>query len=204
MPRSKNFDRQEVLQKAVELFWQKGFHATSMQDLVDHLEINRGSMYNTFGGKEQLFQEALALYKKQTGQDSKDILSSGDGSERAFLTRFFDQEIKGILEDKSDRGCFFVNTTTELSNQSASIHGLMYDNMNEAIAFFAKVIQRGQAKGEISCRATPEVLARHLFTFQNGLKVVSKLEKDPSKLREIVQMQLDLLLGSEEEKSQRE
>ncbi|MEM9921565.1 MAG: helix-turn-helix domain-containing protein, partial [Bacteroidota bacterium] len=80
MPRSKNFDRQEVLQKAVELFWQKGFHATSMQDLVDHLEINRGSMYNTFGGKEQLFQEALALYKKQTGQDSKDILSSGDGS----------------------------------------------------------------------------------------------------------------------------
>ena len=59
MPRTKNFDPAEVLEKAKNLFWEKGYYATSMQDLVDTLGINRASMYDTYGGKDQLFAKAL-------------------------------------------------------------------------------------------------------------------------------------------------
>ena len=59
MPRTKQFNEEEILKKAMELFWEKGFHATSIQDLVAHLGINRASLYDTFGGKEELFKKAF-------------------------------------------------------------------------------------------------------------------------------------------------
>ena len=64
MPRVKQFEEQVVLEKALELFWYRGYHFTSMQDLVDELGINRGSLYGTFGGKKDLFYKALSHHLK--------------------------------------------------------------------------------------------------------------------------------------------
>ena len=66
MPRIKTFDENEVLVKAMNLFWKQGYSATSVQDLVSHLGINRASLYDTFGDKEQLFKKSFALYRKST------------------------------------------------------------------------------------------------------------------------------------------
>ena len=62
MPRPKSFDVDEVLDRAVDLFWVNGFAATSMADLVNHLGINRGSLYSTFGSKQELYERALERY----------------------------------------------------------------------------------------------------------------------------------------------
>ena len=64
MPRTKQFDEKEVLKNAMELFWEKGFHATSIQDLVSHLGINRASLYDTYGGKDELFNTAFETYRQ--------------------------------------------------------------------------------------------------------------------------------------------
>ena len=63
MARIKEFDENEVLERAKLLFWKQGFHATSIQNLVDHLGISRGSIYDTFGGKNELYEKALKVYK---------------------------------------------------------------------------------------------------------------------------------------------
>ncbi|MEL6975424.1 MAG: helix-turn-helix domain-containing protein, partial [Bacteroidota bacterium] len=75
MPRTKQFDEKEVLKKAMELFWEKGFHATSIQDLVSHLGINRASLYDTFGGKDELFNTAFESYRHQAGDFLKTIFA---------------------------------------------------------------------------------------------------------------------------------
>ena len=74
MPRTKAFDEQEVLEKAMELFWKKGYYATSIQDLVNHLGINRASLYDTFGGKKKLFLHTFSHYRTVNTQGVKDFL----------------------------------------------------------------------------------------------------------------------------------
>ena len=76
MPRTKQFCEIETLEKAVELFWNKGFHATSMQDLVSHLGINRASLYATYGDKSDLFKKALCAYTKSNGDMLKNMLAA--------------------------------------------------------------------------------------------------------------------------------
>lgn len=194
MPRTKNFDRQEVLNRAVHLFWTKGFHATSIQDLVDHLGINRASMYDTFGSKEQLFQEALALYQQQSRQPFDNIEKLlGQKSVRDFMTTFFLNELKDLKKDIACKGCFVVNTTAELANQSEPIYKFVYDNMANFIQLFTKIFKIGQERGEIKKGKSSETLAKHFFTFFSGWKVTSKIEKDPQILQEIVKVELDFI-----------
>ncbi|MEM8908570.1 MAG: helix-turn-helix domain-containing protein, partial [Bacteroidota bacterium] len=93
MPRIKQFDEQQALEQAMELFWEKGFHATSMQDLVSRLGINRASLYDTFGGKQALFDRALALYRQKNQSGAREFVRPF-ASVREGLTALFDQAIE--------------------------------------------------------------------------------------------------------------
>ena len=194
MPRTKQFDRDKVLKKAMDLFWKQGFHATSIQDLVNHLGINRASMYDTFGGKDQLFQEAFQYYQKENGrffQNFEKLLAQK--SARAVLEEFFALELQSLKKDKESKGCMAVNVTTELSNQSEDIYQLVHSNKERVTELFSQLIQTGQERDEISTQRPPEVIARHLVTFFNGLKVISKIEKDPQRLKEIIDLELEYI-----------
>lgn len=199
MPRNKQFDREEVLQKAMELFWKNGYHATSMQDLVDHLGINRASMYNTFGGKEKLFLEAFRLYQKMGSNYFKNFEGILQRKKvRAFLEDFFKGELKAVKKDKDRKGCMVVNVATELSNQSEAVYQLVQLNMENFVELFSRIIQIGQNGGEIDDTIPAEVLARKLFTFYNGVKVLAKIEPDVKKLEEVVGLELDFLFAGTE------
>jgi len=113
MPRSKTFDKQIVLNSAMQLFWKKGFHATSMQDLVDHLGVNRASLYSTYGDKEQLFTKALLNYKEQSRRGMSCYFENQPSIKAGFKTLFTDA-VKDSVADKDRKGCFAVNTTAEL------------------------------------------------------------------------------------------
>ena len=192
MARTKAFDEQEVLSKAMELFWEKGFHATSIQDLVDRLGINRASMYDTFGGKEQLFMQALQLYLQKTKADISGLRTILKGkSTKAFLSEYLHQamESKEILNQK---GCFAANTTSELSKENKEICSVLINNMAEKVDFFKVIIRIGQEREEIDRNKAPEDLARHLFVFLNGLNIVSKLKPGES-LCSVVDSQLEFL-----------
>ena len=192
MARTKAFDEQEVLSKAMELFWEKGFHATSIQDLVDQLGINRASMYDTFGGKEQLFMQSLQLYLQKTKADISGLRTILKGkSIKAFLSEYLKQtmESKEILNQK---GCFAANTTSELSKENKEICSVLINNMVKRVKFFEVIIRIGQERKEIDGNKDPEDLARHLFVFLNGLNIVSKLKPGES-LCSVVDSQLEFL-----------
>lgn len=192
MARTKAFNKQEVLTKAMELFWEKGFHATSIQDLVARLGINRASMYDTFGGKDQLFMQSLQLYLHKVKPDISGLRKILKGkSTKAFLSGYLYRRI--AKEEVADpRGCFAANTTCELSNENEEVCSVLVNNMDENVKFFEMVIRIGQERGEIDGNKDPHDLAGHLFVFFNGLNIVSKLKPDGS-LSSIVKSQLDFL-----------
>ena len=196
MPRTKQFDREKVLQKAMELFWKKGFHATSIQDLVTHLGINRGSMYDTFGGKDQLFRESLQYYRQLNSMKLRSIEKMLESqSAQSFLDNFFAIELQNLKKDKDSKGCFVVNTTTELANQSPDILQLLKGNMKGAVKMFSRIVEIAQEKGEVSSDRSAEAIGRHLFTFFNGLKVVAKIETNQKKLAELIKEELNWVFG---------
>ena len=196
MPRVKQFDREEVLSKAMELFWKKGFHATSIQDLVDYIGINRASMYDTYGGKDLLFKEALELYRRKGSSQFKKLEGElNKKTARAFLENFFAERLKEAKEDSDRKGCMMVNTTTELSNQSKPVDQVLCNNMDSLTEIFHRIILIAQSRNEIPAHRKAETLARQLFTFFNGLQVVVKLEKDPDHLKEVVDLELDYIFS---------
>ena len=196
MARTKQFDEAEILEKAMELFWKKGFHATSIQDLVAHLGINRASMYSTFGSKEALFKEALKLYASQ-GSANPDALDAAltNTTARAFLEHFILDRVQFTMQDCDRKGCFIVNTTTEMANLRQDVNQEVCHNMTRAIATFSYVIEVGRTRGEVNNDAPTEVLARHLYVFFSGLQVTAMLEQQYQNLYATVQQELNWIFG---------
>jgi TetR/AcrR family transcriptional repressor of nem operon len=112
MPRVKLFNENDVLEKAMNLFWKKGYDATSIQDLVNHLGINRASLYDTFEGKKELFAKVFLLYRETNSNGLKQFLSSQDDIKLGF-SKLFIQVIEQSKSDIHNKGCFVVNTTIE-------------------------------------------------------------------------------------------
>ncbi len=192
MPRTKQFDKEQVLEKAMELFWRKGFHATSIQDLVSFLGISRASMYDTFGGKQDLFLESLAKYR------SKNEVRMGKLLEREipakeFLELFLQNAIDESMDDEHQKGCFYVNCAVELASQDEVIAKLVQENLKRNEQLFTQLIQKGQEKGEISTAKNPLALGRFFFSTLSGLKVLAKTTKDVSVLLDVKKVALSVL-----------
>ena len=193
MPRPKKFDETEVLDKAVVLFWQKGFNGTSMQDLVSGLGINRASLYDTFGGKHQLFMSALDRYRKTTEVLLSELLES-DKPTLQIIDELLEMAISQVCKDTQQRGCFLVNTTTELASEDQEIAKLMEENVRQKEKLFHSLIIKGQEQGEISTKHDSLALARYLFSSYNGLKVVAQTRPNPEVLLDAKKVVLASLL----------
>ena len=192
MPRTKKFNEAEVLEMAMELFWEKGFHATSIQDLVAHLGINRASLYDTFGGKDTLFEKAFALYRENSGAAVAEFFE-GQVSVKEGFKKLFEYAIAEAVADPSRKGCFVVNTTTELIPGNEKLQQVLSSHMDKMEQLFFTVVARGIHRGEIAPSKDPKAIASYLFTFYNGLRVVSKVDTDPERLRQIVNTALSVL-----------
>ncbi len=192
MPRVKQFDEKEVLEKAMELFWKQGFHATSMQDLVSYLGINRASLYDTFGGKQQLFGKALDHYIQTHGIQSQQLLQGKESVKKVILT-LLSNAIQEAISDKEGKGCFVVNTTTELANCDPNIKEKVVYNQKRFLETFERLLKEGQRKGEINSDKDPRALAVSLFIIFSGLRVVGKAYWTAEDLKKIIAPVLSML-----------
>src|SRR5437868_5714416 len=110
MARSKDFDEQEVLSKAVNLFWLKGYNGTSMQDLVDGLGISRSSLYDTYGDKHSLYLKALESYQYAGNDQMCHIINSAPNAKEAIRSL-----LQFIANNLTQKGCFLVNAEVEVA-----------------------------------------------------------------------------------------
>ncbi len=192
MPRVKLFDEQEVLTKAMNLFWKQGYSATSIQELVAHLGINRASLYDTFGDKEQLFKKAFALYRKQNIDRISQLFQDQPNVKEGF-SKLFTKAIDEAMLDTDRKGCFAVNNTTELVPNNESCLEILSSNRRDFENLFYEYLKKGQMKGQISEGKDLRALASFLLILYNGIQVVSKINTDKKELTDSVDVALSLI-----------
>ena len=191
MGRTKQFNRQTALDDAMHVFWAKGFHATSIQDLVDGLGVNRQSLYDTFGGKHELFEAALDRYLELLGLPIRRALEQ-DGAVGDVLRDLFQGLITWLI-DGDGKGCLMVNSTTELASQDDAVFATCSANARQLEAAFTGLLARAQRSGEIPADRSVVQLARFLMSTINGLSVTAKATRDRKVLDDVVEVALSAL-----------
>jgi len=192
MPRVKTFDKNEVLTKAMNLFWKQGYSATSVQDLVSCLGINRASLYDTFGDKEQLFKKSFELYRR-TNKDGLIQFFQSRPSVKEGFAELFQKAIQEAITDKDRKGCFVVNTTTELIPNDKNLLEILESNKKDFETIFYEYLKKGKEDGQLKTTQNLKSVASLFYTLYSGIRVVSKVSTDNKKLIDSVNVALSLL-----------
>lgn len=192
MARTKDFDEDEVLKKAVDLFWLKGYNATSMQDLVDGLGISRSSLYDTYGDKHTLFIKALESYQNTNSGRVCGIINSKK-SVKAIIKDLLEMISRELLSDETHKGCFMVNAEVEVAPHDQKVSQLICKNDQQLEDAFYLVIKKGQENGEIKNTQDARALARFTFNTVKGIRVTAKSTNDKAVFADIIQMTLSVL-----------
>ncbi len=191
MARPKAFNQEEALYKAMNLFWEKGFEATSIQDLVENLGVNRQSLYDTFGDKKQLFLKSLQAYRTKGLQNL--LLLEGDKPVQEKFQTLFRTIIDASLNDPCNRGCFMGNATLELAADDEEVAKIICTNIEGYEKAFKQALIEAQRKGEISLEEDPEALSSYLFNSIQGLRITAKATRDRARLEHIAAITLSVL-----------
>jgi TetR/AcrR family transcriptional repressor of nem operon len=191
--RTKEFDPDAALQAALELFWRRGYEATSMADLVEHLGIGRASLYATFGSKHELYLKALDRYGA-TGLTRIVRELSGPGpalpAVRAVVRRYASEAADERLRLN---GCLVTNTAAELAPHDPAAARRVERNWDQVETALHSALTRAQAQGELPEDRDPLTLARMLLVLTQGLQVVGKASADPARVRDAAEQALALL-----------
>ena len=198
MARSKAFNEEDVLDKAVEVFWAKGYEATSMQDLVDAMGIQRGSLYATFGSKQQLFLQSLERYGKVVVKQFLDILESKPSAIES-IELFFAQLVEHLLTAGPLRSCLVTNSAIERGLRDEETKQKVLHLLNALEKGFYKTLQRASDSGEISTDLDLKKLANFLTSNMQGLLVIGKVCSERSVLEGINQVTLSIITHKNEE-----
>ncbi|WP_330283542.1 TetR/AcrR family transcriptional regulator [Streptomyces sp. NBC_00588] len=193
MARTKEFDPDAALQAALELFWQRGYEATSMSDLVERLGIGRASIYATFGNKHELYLKALERYDRaglppilrELSQPGP-ALPAVRSVVRRYATEASDEQLRA-------NGCLVTNTASELAPHDAAAARHVERNWDQLEAVLHSALIRAQAQGELPADRDPLTLARMLLVLLQGLRVVGKASTDPARVRDAAEQALALL-----------
>lgn len=191
MGRPYEFDREETLSKAMDVFWEKGYKATSIQDLVDHMGIKRGSIYNTFGDKHSLFIAAVEYYGEEITARTIKVLES-NGSPVENIRTFFDT-IVNTPADRKTRGCLISNTVVELAPHDEQVAQTVKRILEKIQTAFLNCLNRAVEVGELPKDTNTKVLSHFLATSTHGLIVTGKSSLDPKEVKEVVDVILSTL-----------
>ncbi|MFE6036515.1 TetR/AcrR family transcriptional regulator [Streptomyces sp. NPDC056452] len=193
MARTKEFDPDAALQAALELFWRRGYEATSIADLVEHLGIGRASIYATFGNKHELYLKAVDRYSEERDPLLLTELSQPGPAlpaVRATVRRFASE-----AASPGDRlnGCLITNTAAELAPHDPAAARRVEVSWEHFETLLQSALVRARAQGELPEDRDPRALARMLLVLLQGVRIVGKASSDPARVRDATEQALTLL-----------
>ena len=192
MARHKEFDQDEALQKAMEVFWARGYEGTSIQDLVGRMGINRQSLYDTFGDKHALYLLALDRYCQVESRKAIELLENSASVKKA-VRQLFASVVEVALCDKQRRGCFAGNAMSELAGRCKATAARTGSNVKAMEGAFYRALLRGKKEGELKTVREPRAVARFLYSSLQGLVLMSKATPDRRTLEDVVKITLSVL-----------
>ncbi|BBM86710.1 TetR/AcrR family transcriptional regulator [Candidatus Uabimicrobium amorphum] len=194
MPRLKEYHKEDVLHAAMNVFWEKGFHGTSVNDLVKATGLNKHSMYKEFGNKEGLFKACIDNYVGEAMKDNMSILLRkplGFENIKAFFYNCID-----ILTNKQCKSCFLVNSVAEKEVLNEEINSCVKMHLVAQEKVFYDCLQASQQRNEIAADKDLETHARLLMCFLEGMSITGKIHHDRESLHKMVERVFSLVTSS--------
>ena len=186
------FDPDTALEGAMNLFWSKGYEHTSMQDLLSAMHLSKSSLYQAFGGKQQLFRQCVGRYADQFAGRLREGLA-GAASGRGFIEAF----LKSVLEDvdgvTEPRGCLVMNTASEFAQSEPEIAQDVAQGIERFRVVLRAAVERAQREGDIAPERDSLTLANFLVSSMSGLKTQAKAGADADTLKGIIKVVLEAL-----------
>jgi len=177
---ARQFDEDEMLADALEIFWRKGFAGTSMIDLAQATGIQRGSLYNAYGDKEQLFLLAFDRYAERFLDGVQRSLAAPDT--RAALDAFFESAITNMTSGSPSRGCLTTKTAIDLDIAGPAVEARVKRLIGDLTTLLTEALSRPGTKAALSI--TPSAAADLIVTFTRGLAVMERIHHDRKHLKQ--------------------
>ncbi len=192
MGRPKQFDPDEAAQEAMEAFWERGYAATSVNDLLDEMGLNKGSLYGTFGDKKQLFLAALEKYSDQRTCAAADILEQKIPA-RKVLEALLDCIARDCTGENAHRGCLAAKAAMELAPHDKDVAAWLKKYHRRNVQMVARVIERGQKEGDVSRKLDATAAARFFLNNFAGMRLLGTTNPSISELKEVAELVLKVL-----------
>jgi TetR/AcrR family transcriptional repressor of nem operon len=176
----------------MEVFWRKGYAATTPQDLVEALGIGKGSLYNAFGSKHSLFEEALRRYRDSQALALVKMLEES-GPVKARLRKALRFLAEMDLADPDRRGCMAVNVAAELASVDETATELVRRMFDRTEGAFRALIEEGQRAGEIEPGRDPAALGSLLLNTVVGMRLMARVAEGPDRLERVINAMTDSL-----------
>ncbi|MEC0176787.1 TetR/AcrR family transcriptional regulator [Paenibacillus favisporus] len=192
--RPREFEQGDIVNAAMQVFWEHGYFATSIQDLVDATCLGRGSLYNAFGSKHELFQHSLRRYQELRCAEIALLVEPGSIKDkvRRFLMGIVEEE----LGDDKGLGCMTSKAALELASHDEKIAAIVSQNFNQVEMALFEALKHAQGNGEIALHKDARALARFVLSTAQGLRVLSKGYPDLTRrqiLVDVVDITIDTL-----------
>lgn len=192
--RPQEFDRSQILDKVMRVFWQRGYAGTSIQDLVDATGLGRSSLYNAFGSKRNLYEEALERYQELREAEMALLFEKGSFKERVrcLLMTYVEEE----LQDQQGLSCMITKATLEFSGRDEQIRMIVKQNLHSLEMSLYTLFNQAQQRGEIAADKNVRAMARFVLNVIQGLRILSKGFSDKERrqlLTDVVEMTIAAL-----------
>lgn len=191
MARSKEFDPEQALKAAVDVFWRNGYEKTSLDDLMAGMNVGRQSLYDTFGDKRTLYLSALAEYRNTTQEAMRRLFASGHPVRDCFSAI-----LHGICnESRADheRGCLLLSANLERNLDDKDIAALVRRNLAETERIFENALRAAQQTGELGPEKDPSALASFLLATLQGMRQAARAASNRTALQRTAQIALSTL-----------
>ena len=187
----RQFDEERVLSDALAVFWRKGLRATSMLDLAEATGVQRGSLYNAYGDKEELFLLAFDRYAKRFLETARKSLRGEDVE--STLRTFLNTMIANMTDGVPPRGCL----TTKTANETDLIGDAVSDKVRDLLDELEAVLADGFARHADELNLPPGDAANLVVTFTRGLAVMERVHHDASRLRKTADLLVKSLVAAD-------
>ena len=173
MARPREFDLNEALNQAMQAFWSHGYEATSISDLMDAMDLQKGSIYKAFGDKHSLFIAALEHYLEAVHEFDKEILEKTDSPKQGIL-KWLNTDLKNVCGQELKRGCLMANALNEKAYTDEDVATLVNAHISKLSKLLAKTIKNGQDLGEFRKDLSASALAQTIIVSLLGMLSLTK------------------------------
>lgn len=190
--RPRVFDEQAVIDRAIDVFWEKGYEAASADELLAAMNMGKGSFYLAFkGGKKELYEQSLEQFNRMAMKKFEtDLATSND--KILFIRNFF-LSLATSSKKRQMKGCYLGNALVEMAGRDTALQKKAAHLLGVLEDHFRDVIRQAQQEGKLKTKEKPETLARHLINLWNGINITRRMHPSDPGLEAMIRLNLSVL-----------